>query len=704
MDKTVLKEIYMMKSIVNKIRLKKSIVSKVFICLFIAVFISTYLTTALNKHQPIIPDNPLNEAAENYSEVFLSGGYMDLVHAEDERTEEENEEESKKNNDDSEQKEETQKELEQKTKSQDSNKNDHNMHNEEKGQDNNGGPSSASDPNSSNLEIVSPEDDDEDALEPNEYFVTTIQDNEVTGEKEYTFQIKQLKHDYLVRNVDVSLDSEAGEVMELSEDYSKPVVAKVNLSTGENKISVAVTYEDDIGTTFTVLRNYLVIYDEKSIVIETDLQDQEVYEETLAFKATATIEDKKIPVQVIVKQGNDETKLEEQEDNQYVATLHEGKNNITIQAEANGRQAVKEFTIDYYKPDLKIETDLTKYNDKTVKNQSFDFMAKAFDGEEEIDISVAHNETSLQSDDGKYNVSLKEGKNTFYLEAVKGAMSHSETYSVFYEPEAVGGEEDNDEDNHAPTITVSDITDGETINNSIRTFHVKVKNYRGESITGSGKIHVTNNGEDVPRDHTDSQQISFKLQIKEGTNHIVIHAEDAEGNTATKELTITGKVGEDGSPAGTITISMEATTIGLGYLISPQQMEIYQGERATYVIDRLLKDHGFQFSITGKNDDRFYLEAVSKPGLVTNPKIPDDLLNTLEKHNVITDPNSYDANWLGEMDFNNLSGWMYSVNGVYANVGFADYYFKDGDVVRIRYTLALGNDIGGGLDNFHKEW
>lgn len=704
MDKTVLKEIYMMKSIVNKIRLKKSIVSKVFICLFIAVFISTYLTTALNKHQPIIPDNPLNEAAENYSEVFLSGGYMDLVHAEDERTEEENEEESKKNNDDSEQKEETQKELEQKTKSQDSNKNDHNIHNEEKGQGNNGGPSSASDPNSSNLEIVSPEDDDEDALEPNEYFVTTIQDNEVTGEKEYTFQIKQLKHDYLVRNVDVSLDSEAGEVMELSEDYSKPVVAKVSLSTGENKISVAVTYEDDIGTTFTVLRNYLVIYDEKSIVIETDLQDQEVYEETLAFKATATIEDKKIPVQVIVKQGNDETKLEEQQDNQYVATLHEGKNNITIQAEANGRQAVKEFTIDYYKPDLKIETDLTKYNDKTVKNQSFDFMAKAFDGEEEIDISVAHNETSLQSDDGKYNVSLKEGKNTFYLEAVKGAMSHSETYNVFYEPEAVGGEEDNDEDNHAPTITVHDIEDGETINNSKRTFHIKVKNYRGESITGSGNIHATNNGENIPRDHTDSQQISFKLQIKEGTNHIVIHAEDVEGNTATKELTIYGKVGNEGDPIGTATISVEATTIGLGYLIPPQQVEIYRGEKGSYVVDRVLKEHGFTYDFRGSLDSSFYIEAISKPGLVSNPKIPADLLEILEQHNVATDPNTYDPDWLGEFDFSELAGWMFSVNGIYSNVGFADYYLKDGDVLRIRFTLAWGNDIGLGLDNFHKEW
>ena len=70
------------------------------------------------------------------------------------------------------------------------------------------------------------------------------------------------------------------------------------------------------------------------------------------------------------------------------------------------------------------------------------------------------------------------------------------------------------------------------------------------------------------------------------------------------------------------------------------------------------------------------------------------------------DPEDYLPDSLGEFDFSNGSGWMYSVNGHYPNVGFADYYFKDGDVVRIRFTLALGADIGGGMPgtNYGKEW
>ena len=62
------------------------------------------------------------------------------------------------------------------------------------------------------------------------------------------------------------------------------------------------------------------------------------------------------------------------------------------------------------------------------------------------------------------------------------------------------------------------------------------------------------------------------------------------------------------------------------------------------------------------------------------------------------DPDDYTKNWtgyLGEFAFTNGSGWMYSVNTVFPNVGFADSYLSDGDVVRVQYTLGYGADIGG---------
>lgn len=38
---------------------------------------------------------------------------------------------------------------------------------------------------------------------------------------------------------------------------------------------------------------------------------------------------------------------------------------------------------------------------------------------------------------------------------------------------------------------------------------------------------------------------------------------------------------------------------------------------------------------------------------------------------------------------------MYCVDGVFPNVGFADHYIQDGEVIRVQFTLAYGSDIGG---------
>lgn len=53
---------------------------------------------------------------------------------------------------------------------------------------------------------------------------------------------------------------------------------------------------------------------------------------------------------------------------------------------------------------------------------------------------------------------------------------------------------------------------------------------------------------------------------------------------------------------------------------------------------------------------------------------------------------------LYERDCGALSGWMYSVNGVYPNVGCSETTVKNGDVIKWRYTCDLGWDIGGGME------
>lgn len=50
-------------------------------------------------------------------------------------------------------------------------------------------------------------------------------------------------------------------------------------------------------------------------------------------------------------------------------------------------------------------------------------------------------------------------------------------------------------------------------------------------------------------------------------------------------------------------------------------------------------------------------------------------------------------NNLYEFDAGDLSGWKYSVNGIYPNVGCSNYNVKSGDVIEWKYTCDLGNDL-----------
>lgn len=72
-------------------------------------------------------------------------------------------------------------------------------------------------------------------------------------------------------------------------------------------------------------------------------------------------------------------------------------------------------------------------------------------------------------------------------------------------------------------------------------------------------------------------------------------------------------------------------------------------------------------------------------------------------HMEYTDTPVYDSAYiegisnLYEMDVGQLSGWMYSVNGVFPNYGCSQYRLEDGDVICWVYTCDLGRDVGGGI-------
>ncbi|MCD7831364.1 MAG: DUF4430 domain-containing protein [Firmicutes bacterium] len=49
--------------------------------------------------------------------------------------------------------------------------------------------------------------------------------------------------------------------------------------------------------------------------------------------------------------------------------------------------------------------------------------------------------------------------------------------------------------------------------------------------------------------------------------------------------------------------------------------------------------------------------------------------------------------YIYELDYGDLSGWVYIVNGALPSVGCGEYTLSDGDVIEWAYTLSLGDDV-----------
>lgn len=658
-----------------------------FTALFLMFFFITYIGNALNNQSVLTPENPIKGIAENSSQVALASHDEPLVEIEEineETSEEEMEEENLEDN-------------EKGTKNNDDKKN------ENKGNNKKDGPESDEiNPESSHIEIVNSKDADKksDKSKINEYFTTNIVHNEIVTDEDYSFVIKQKDHGLTVKKTEVFLNNS------LIKDFK----GEVTLEEGINAIKIKVTYEDDDGKVLTVSKTYTVYLNTDDIIIYSNLNDgMKVTKADLFFTASAKKGGKDLPVDVHLN----EEKVKEESKNYYDVTLDEGENQILISAsDDSGNTEEKSYLITYEKKDtkLKIITDLKSYQEVT--EAKFNFNAVAKFGEDKAKLTVENNGNPVSGNDkGNYSLTLVEGENNILLKASHGEETVTETYQVMYEILPGGGDEDW-VDPKKPIIE-TDLKDGTTVKSSKKDIYVKATDYKGNRIRAN-QMRVVCNGAGVGDTWDDGTQTSYELPIKNGVNQVLISAWDSEGRRTKEEFYIEGIVKEEGDVIGTATISIEATTVGIGYIIPPTKVEIRQGEPASYVVDRLLKENGFDYKHTGRFDDSFYLASIKKEGILSNPSIPEDLATILqeekEKKKLEYDPTNYSTGSLGEFSFTNLSGWMFSVNGHYTNYGLADVNLLDGDVLRFRYTLALGKDIGGseaiGDDggNWHKEW
>ena len=145
--------------------------------------------------------------------------------------------------------------------------------------------------------------------------------------------------------------------------------------------------------------------------------------------------------------------------------------------------------------------------------------------------------------------------------------------------------------------------------------------------------------------------------------------------------------------AGTVVMDVERFTIGQGFYLEPEELPFYEGETVKDVLQRFIgKD-----KMVLRGD--YYMEGIKGADLgIDSVKVPDYISKT-----GINGPTTEEAKAFGnggdndlmELDYSANAGWVYLANNVDPVTAINDYKLKDGDVIRMQFTLVLGVDLTG---------
>lgn len=510
-----------------------------------------------------------------------------------------------------------------------------------------------------------------------EYFTTSIKDGEKVSKTDFAFTITHKNKALTVKKVAVSVNG----------DELPQFTGKCTLKEGKNTIRVACTYTDKSGEVKRAYKDYTVYCDLGEISIETSLSEGDIDTDSDSFDFTAFAYIGKEKLSPVVNLNGE--KLGNSADGRYSVTLSEGENIIKISAEKGEKRAEKTYRVTYTKAAFSIDTDLY---DRTVSDENFGFYVKMKGQSGSAKLTVAFNGKNISGENGSYNVTLKTGSNRIRVRAKDGEKLIEQTFTITFTPAAT--------DETRPKLTYINISDNMTVKGTGFTLRLYAEDYQGGRIyADSTEVYL--NGVWQSYLAQDSQSVYY-LDLKGGANLLEIRIYDGEGRYADFAYIINCTAAADGEQIGTVKISFDASVIGLGQLAGESEIPIYQGENGSDAIQRFLEQNGFAAHFTGPSNSR-YLSRIYKDGVFQGGQIDSQLSGYLSADG-IGENGVKNADSLGEMDYTNASGWVYTVNGEMTGYGMSQVNFSDGDVVRLAFTLAYGKDIAGSQNSYDRVW
>lgn len=562
------------------------------------------------------------------------------------------------------------------------------------------------------------------------YFTTSIIDGETTAEETYPFTIT---HQPQREPIGLAVTVNGRELRYAAQTTS----VTVHLAAGANTIVVSADYRED-GGTVRATRSYTVCYAQPGelIIVAKRTSDGRqlgelgtVSEGALTFTACAERDGSTYPVQSVELNG----RTLAGSGGSYTAQLNSGENRIRVKASYQSSTADVTYTIIYNANAFRIKISISdtviddntaqssaSFEKVTVDSERYRFWLQLIQstGKEAITnvrVSDSTGTFSLTQDSNeRYTVDMGREDRQLYID-YRDSTGRSRTYKYLLHFQR--GAEDTPEDRQ-PTIiaqveadgTVIGLTNGLTMKTPDLIVLVDGRSCNGQQLYANNYT-VSVNGTVVSAPISQSgYQFGYTAYLSnEGANTITITATDGDGYSATRSWTVYYENGDI-----TVTVSVEATTVGLGYLVAPTEVTVPGGTDAWTVVQQVLTENGYTVSGSGS-----YLSAIQRSGICSGFFIDSELMELImadgmDENGAGLDPQPFSMDSLGEFDFYRWSGWMYSYNGSYPGYGFNVCKPQDGSVIRVRYTLAMGKDIGGyssangnygvSSGNYYKEW
>ncbi len=204
-----------------------------------------------------------------------------------------------------------------------------------------------------------------------------------------------------------------------------------------------------------------------------------------------------------------------------------------------------------------------------------------------------------QDSDDRYTVDMGREDRQLYID-YRDSTGRSRTYKYLLHFQR--GAEDTPEDRQ-PTIiaqveadgTVIGLTNGLTMKTPDLIVLVDGRSCNGQQLYANNYT-VSVNGTVVSAPISQSgYQFGYTAYLSNvGANTITITATDGDGYSATRSWTV---YYEEGTV--TVTVSVEATTVGLGYLVAPTEVTVPGGTDAWTVVQQVLTENGYTVSGSG---------------------------------------------------------------------------------------------------------